>query len=175
LRRVGRLLADQMLPNCVWIPLHACLTPRGLSLSPGRRPAGVAMELRPVAVATDANLLAADKVDWMNYVETAPEIRLHHLSFAYDAQSLQRVLIRGVPLPPLPGTRFVEAECIATPAGFQWHPPVSALSVRTALGAEELELIILWVDGSFTRVPRSAWNAAARSTVRLMLAPEKYA
>ncbi len=176
LRRRGRLLTEGVFPSCAWQPLDAFLRPRlPEPFVPGRQPNGVAIELRPAAGSSEPNLLEVARDDWIAYVETAPEIRLRCLSFAVNEQASHRVLIRGVPLPALPGDRFVEAECIAVPAGFHWHPPVSAGSVRSALGLDDSELVILRKEGNCSRVPRSAWNAAARSTVRLMLTPERYA
>lgn len=176
LRRAGRLLTEERFPGCDWNPLQAFLRPRLPDpIAPGHQPEGVRLELRPVARISEPNLLEAESQDWLSYVETAPEIRLQCLAFALDEQDPGRVLIRGTPLPPLPGARFVEAESIATPAGLHWYPAISAPSVRTFLGAKESELMILRTDGCCVRVPRSAWNAAARATVRLMLAPEKYA
>lgn len=176
LRRADRLLCDEKLPSVSWKPLTKFLSARmPPTVAAGALPARMEIALRPDAAAGAPNLLEVARQEWLAYAETAPEIRLRCLVFAVDENNPERVLVRGVPLPPLPGSQFVEAECVAKPAGYHWHPPVAARTVRKTLGAEETDMVILRLDASWSRVPRSAWIAATRSAVRLMFSPERYA
>ncbi|MHA3773097.1 hypothetical protein ACXR0O_16315 [Verrucomicrobiota bacterium sgz303538] len=176
LRLVDRLLPEGALPGGSWTTLSEFLRVRLPSQSsPGATPRGVAIELRSATIPREPNIIEATRQDWLTYVETAPEFRLQRLVFAVDERNPESVLIRGVPLPPLPGAHFVEAERVAIPAGYQWWPAVTAGSIRRSLACGENELVILRLDGTCALIPRSAWMSAARSTIRLMLAPETYA
>ena len=176
LRRAERLLSDETLPPVSWRPLTTFLGARmPPTVAAGVLPTRIGISLRPDAAASAPNLLEVLRQDWIAYVETAPEIRLRRLVFAVSEDDPERVLIRGVPLPPLPGSQFVEAECVAKPAGYHWHPPVAAKTVRKTLAAEETDMVILRADASWSRIPRSAWIGATRSAVRLMFSPERYA
>lgn len=176
LRRMERRLSDERLPSVSWVSLAAFLGARlPTPIAAGMPPVKMAIELRPATTAGEPNLLEVARQDWIAYVETAPEIRLRRLVFAVNESDSERVLVRGFPLPPLPGCQFVEAELVAKPAGFHWYPPVVAKTVRMTLGADEAELVILRTDATWSRVPRSAWIAATRSAVRLLFSPERYA
>lgn len=170
LRRRGRVLPEGTLPAGKWLPLSDFLAARVPSpVLPGNAPLRVAVELRPGAVWREPNLVEVAARDWLAWVETAPQIRLARLSFAWDVKAPEHVLVRGTPLPPLPGTRFVEAEGVAVPAGSTWWPQVSAATLRTALGADKPDLAVLHADGTYLRVPRSAWIEATRAAVRSLL------
>lgn len=176
LRRMERRLSDERLPSVSWVSLAAFLGARlPVPIAAGMPPMKMAIELRPATAAGEPNLLEVARQEWIDYVETAPEIRLRRLVFAVNENDSERVLVRGLPLPPLPGEQFVEAELVAKPAGFHWYPPVAAKTVRKTLGADETELVILRADATWSRVPRSAWIAATRSAVRLLFSPERYA
>jgi hypothetical protein len=170
IRRDGRLLPEGMLLEGPWLPLREFLRPhRPTVLGGGELPEGVAVTLGPSVQPSEPTLLEAASADWVAWGETAPEIRLGRLVYAVDALHPGRALIRGAPLPPIAGQRFVEREQLAVPAGSAWQPALSAATVRASLGAGETELAILWPDGSFSRIPRSAWMAATRSNLRSTL------
>ena len=74
--------------------------------------------------AQDANVLLTEGSHWLNFGGSSAAIRLKPLTFAVS--SSPTVVIRGTPLPPLPGERFVEIGGIAVAAGYRWDPPVRA-------------------------------------------------
>ena len=76
----------------------------------------------------EANLLLTTLDTWTTYAETAPLVRLEPLAFAVNG--VGDVLVRGVPLPPLPGVRLVEEKGIAVPCGWTWEPAVDADVLR---------------------------------------------
>jgi len=110
------------------------------------------------------DLLVTNLAEWREFALNAAEIRLRHLRFAADATG--DVVVRGKPLPPLPGRQFVLHGNIAVQAGFAWEPAVSAevLSRRLGLGADVLAL--LWEDGTFSRIEAEQFVPATRSAVR---------
>lgn len=176
LRRAGRLLPERQLPDGAWVRLPDLLCAEMRTPSPaGRTPAGIAVELRPDCHPREPSLLEARTADWTAWVNTAPALRLERLVFACDLAHPGHVLVRGTPLPPLAGLRFVEEEGIAVSAGARWWPEVSPATLRTALRVEKSELALLHADGRWLRVPRSAWIAATRPAVRRLFTEASHA
>jgi hypothetical protein len=101
---------------------------------------------------------------WREFALGAPEIRLRQLRFAVDADG--NVIVRGKPLPPLPGRQFVLHGNIAVQAGFRWEPAVSAdvLSRRLNLSGDALALF--HDDGTFSQIEAEQFVPATRSAVR---------
>src|SRR5437899_10763259 len=89
-------------------------------------------EERPIA------LLITSLDDWREFALNAPEIRLRQLRFAVDEAG--NVVVRGKPLPPLPGHEFALDGKVAVQAGLTWELAVSAavLSRRLGLPADAL-------------------------------------
>ena len=111
---------------------------------------------------TDANVLETNWKTWFAYAISAPRIRLNPLGFALGYS----VLIRGNPLPPISGRRYFESHGIIVPTGLRFEPDVGPIVVGQVLGLDEDEFALFSDDGSFERVPRSAFVQASRSSVR---------
>src|SRR5262249_30330574 len=109
-------------------------------------------------------LLMTSPEDWREFALNAPEVRLRQLRFAVDG--VGNVVVRGNPLPPLPGRQLVLNGNIAVQAGFAWEPAVSAevLSRRLGLSAEALALF--HEDGTFSRIEDEQFVPATRNAVR---------
>jgi hypothetical protein len=90
-------------------------------------------------------------------------MRLRPLQFAASGN---QALIRGQPMPPLPGCRYVIHGGIAVPAGFHWDPPVSREVLRRRLNVGADALAVWHEDGTFTPVLLEQMIAATRSSVR---------
>ena len=114
--------------------------------------------------ARDANLLLTTIEAWTAYGERAPHVRLQQLAFA--ASDTGTVLVRGAPLPPLPGLRFVEDQGIAVPCGWTWSPAVDAEVVRGLLQLQTGDLALLHADGTWDRLRADDFVRATRSAVR---------
>ncbi len=177
IRRPGRILpelADGKLPGSgseEWRPLAEILVPSlPTSPFPGRAPVPVSIQLRPDTTVREVSFLEATTQDWLAFANEASEIRLRNLIWALDPVHPETVLIRGAPLPPVPGKRWVEDNGVVVPAGQRWWPAVSAETLRKALGVAATELALLGLDGRWSRMPRTAWLPGNRSTIRLVLA-----
>lgn len=112
----------------------------------------------------DANLLLTAIEAWFAFAERAAQIRLQQLAFA--ASDTGTVLVRGVPLPPLPGVRFVEDQGIAVPCGWTWSPAVDADVVRGLLQLQTGDLALLHADGTWDHLRADDFVRATRSAVR---------
>jgi len=101
---------------------------------------------------------------WRDYVLGAPQIRLNQWSFAVSDQG--EVLIRGLPLPPLPGESLVERAGVAIPAGYVLDPPLDPESVRKLMRVTPDDWLVFREDGEWELVPAAAFVQATRSAVR---------
>jgi len=164
--RWGETLPSGLLPKGPWIPLKQWLQPTvPATVLPGRISERASLRIVRSSTEQAANLLLVEFQKWREYAATAPQARLSRLSFA--ASDDGHVLIRGEPLPPLPGTRYIEAEGVARPLGWEWSPAVDAAVIRAAFGLADRELALLASDGSYEVVGADDFVRATRSAVRL--------
>lgn len=165
LRPVGALLAAERLPATEWRPLRTwwsvVLPPARLPAEPPRS----GLTLVPSHAARVANAAVLPLAPWLDWMLTAPELRLARLRFA--ATPGGRCLVLGAPPPSLPCSACVEENGVVVPAGLAWQPAVSTKTLRRVLGAAE-DAVIFWdaagvhVLGAELFVPAS--RGAARAT-----------
>jgi hypothetical protein len=164
--RWGDTLPSQRLPNGPWIPLKDWLQPAApVTVWPARIDKRTSLQMVRSADEQSANVLLVNFQLWKEYAAAAPQIRLRQLTFAVsdDGQSL----IRGEPIPPLPGTRYIETDGIARPLGWAWSPMVDASVLRAALQLDDRELALLTSDGTYEVFRADDFVRATRSAVRL--------
>jgi hypothetical protein len=125
-------------------------------------PVGIAFERGGAAVEPD--LLATAFSAWAQWAVMAPQRRLDVLEFA--ASSDGRALVRGRPLPPIPGQPLVIHRGVAVLAGWTWRPRVDPETLRESLGLIDDEIALLWPDGAWERVPHHRFVPASRQAVR---------
>jgi hypothetical protein len=162
----GKLVPLGRLPEGTWTPLAEWLElalPAAIAAPPPRIPPQP-LRLVPTGQMREPALLETSLAEWCRYVETAPQWRIDCWTFAATADG--QVIVRGLPLPPLPGLQWVVEEGVALPAGYEWSPPVDALTLQQALGLAAGELALLRPDGSWDRVAADDWTRASRSAAR---------
>ncbi|MGA2258797.1 MAG: hypothetical protein ABSG53_29370 [Thermoguttaceae bacterium] len=174
LQPVASQLPKDRLPSGPWVPL-----PKWLAL--GLPPAGLAgrsnkrtpMVLVRSAHSETTSVLLTTIDRWEAYAVQAPQLRLDcwHFAVADDG----RVVVRGAPLPPLPGQRWVDREGIAVPAGWRWSPPVDAAIVRAAFGLEPSDFVLWQTDGTWQRIRAADFVPASRAAVRASAEGFRYA
>jgi len=171
LRQEGKRLTSGLLPTLAWRPITeaspVALPRPGFAGTP-LRPAG--LELVRSGEPRTPNLLLVTKEEWSRYVETAPLVRLASWKFAADGAG--RILVRGLPLPPLPGERFVEEDGIALPAGWTFALPLSAGVVRDVLGIPRGDIALFASEGTWEHVAERDFVPASRAAVRAGAADE---
>ena len=111
----------------------------------------------------EPSLLEASLDGLAAYAQAAPQWRLER--WAFVATDDGRVLVRGLPLPPLSGNRFVESDGVCVTAGCAWSPAVEPAIVRQLLQLEEGEIAIFWEVGSFDRIAAGDWVRVSRSAL----------
>lgn len=181
LRPVGRLVPEGHLPEGPWRPLAAWLQvelPPAAPATPVARWASFRSEMEAVPLrlvrtgeVREPALLEVSLSILAEYIETAPQWRIQRWQLALSRDGAARTpyaLVRGQPLPPLPGQLWVEAEGICVPAGYAWQPAVNAAVVRQLLGLEPQQLALLDPAGTHEIVMPDHWVCASRSAVRQM-------
>jgi len=166
LLRVGMLVPHGRPPAGPWRPIVQWL---GVELpttdSPPPPPPPAPLALVRSTVERAPTWLLTDLETWTAYAATAPQVRLACWSVAADPAG--RVEVRGTPLPPLPGARFVETDGIAVPLGYAWSPGVPAALLRQAFRLEHGDALLWTADGTRRRIAAGDWVRATRSAVRL--------
>lgn len=159
------------LPAGDWKPLAEWLTVElPVAALAGNHPSRVAIRLVRSPVEQTPNVLLAAPGDWLQCGVTAPQVRLAQWSFAVESGAkVARVVIRGAPRPPIPGTAFVERRGIAVPAGFTWDPPLDVAVLEQSLSLSSGDLALLHCDGTYDRIPAESFVRATRGAIRLSL------
>ena len=154
------------LPDGRWTPISAWL---GVELWPaclaGKVEGRVPLRLVRSGAARDSNVLWTTTSAWGRWAVTAPQVRLDRLGFAVS--DCGDVVVRGTPLPPIPGRPFVESAGVAVEAGWEWSPRLEADVLAEALGLASGDLALVQHDGSWEHLPAEAFVQATRSAVRL--------
>jgi hypothetical protein len=137
--------------------------------SPAIRPFGAETNnLEPLtlvrsSIEQEPELLLTTIDEFKGFAKTAAQVRLDRLQFAANADG--SVLVRGLPLPPLPGARFALHGVVAVPAGYSWQPAVSAEVLASRFGISGDTLILWYEDGTFTRLHSEQFVPASRSAL----------
>jgi hypothetical protein len=165
LQPVASRLPASWLPGGAWVPLKQWLV-LGLPTASlaGQLDGQVSMTLVPSAHPETASVLLTTMDRWGAYSAEAPQLRLDCWKFAVADDG--RVIVRGEPLPPLPGQRCVESEGIAVPAGWQWSPPLEGAIVRAVFRLEPGDFALWNTDGTWQRIRAADFMPASRSAVR---------
>lgn len=165
LRRVDQRVPSGRFPALAWQPLAAWLQVEApIAALPALEPRPVPLQLIRSTDEREPELLLTELAAFQSFVTQAAQVRLGRLHFAATADG--RVLVRGKPLPPLSGSRFVLHCGVAVPAGFSWSPTVSpeVLARRFAVSGDAL---LLWNENNtLTRLHGEQFMPVSRSAVR---------
>jgi hypothetical protein len=162
-------IPSERLPSLRWEPLAGWMrvqTP--VASSPAWPPAPAGLRLVRTGDEQAPDLLQTSLTAWADFVEQAAFIRLQPLRFAADERG--QVLVRGTPLPPLSGQRFVVQGDVAVPAGFTWAPAVSRQVLQRRLGLVPGQLALWYPDGRYCLLHAELLIPATRSSVRATVA-----
>jgi hypothetical protein len=176
LRNLESRIPSETLPALNWQPVNTWLRvemPTASSPLPSppmeereiaESPSPVPIRIVRSAEECPIALLMTSLAEWREFALNAPEIRLRRLRFAVDGAG--NVVVRGKPLPPLPGRQFVLNDNIAVQAGFAWEPAASADVLSRRLGLSADALAVFHEDGTFSRIEDEQFVPATRSAVR---------
>ena len=165
LRRIEQRIPSTKLPDVPWQPLSAWLRVEvPVAALPAHEPAPISLRLVRSADERDPELLMTRLTEFDQVARQAAQVRLDRLQFA--AATDGRALVRGSPLPPLPGQRWVLHRGVAVPAGFVWQPAVNAEVLARCFGVSGDALVLWDADGTITRLCAEQFVPATRSAVR---------
>jgi hypothetical protein len=170
----GALVPQGYLPSGKWLALEHWLPVTAPAVSSSHVDPLVPVALRLVrdSALRQPNLLLTALTAWVDYATSAPQLRLQRWSFAANQQG--EALVRGVPLPPLPGRQLVETEHVAVEAGWTWSPAVEATLLRRKMQVSAGDLLLLQPgpndEAAIEVVPAASFVKATRSAVRLTAA-----
>lgn len=163
--RVDARVPRGYLPEGAWCPLQdALVVELPTAALPGTLSEPARFRLCPVTEFREPNILLVSVTCWREYGSVAPRVRLKRWWFAVSAEG--NVLVRGTPLPPLPGTRFVESCGIAVPAGHTWTPTVQAEILAGKFGVSENDLLLWMSDDRCELIRAEQFVRATRSAIR---------
>ncbi len=153
------------LPSGNWRPLAELV---GIELPPhaelAQPRATQPVRLVRSAIEREPTWLQTSLAIWTAYAVTAPQIRLSKWTFV--ASESGRVIIRGLPLPPLPGIHFVDQGGIAVPAGWTWEPHLPTDVLRETFALAPNDSVAWTADNGCERIAEDDWVQATRSAVR---------
>jgi hypothetical protein len=165
LRRIDQRVPSGRFPTLQWQPLAAWLQVElPVAALPALEPRPVSLRLIRSTDEREPELLLTDIKAFQEFASQVAQVRLERLQFAAAADG--RVIVRGKPLPPLPGCRFVIHGGVAVPAGYCWEPAISpeVLARRFAVSGAAL---VLWNEvGTITRLHGEQFMPVSRSAVR---------
>lgn len=169
LTRVGCLVPCSRMPSGAWQPLkHWLRVELPASAEPSPDAPAATLRLIRSTEEREAGWLQTTLEAWTTYAVAAPQVRLQRWLFVVDGRGV--VVVRGSPLPTLPGLRLVDHGGIAVPAGWIWTPRLPADVVRDAFGLGAGETLLWTADGACRRIAPDDWVQATRSAVRLTAA-----
>lgn len=165
LRPVGCRIPSGVLPAIRWAPLARWLQVEAPAAGlPANDPEPVPLRLARSTAGPEPDLLLTRFDEWRDFVAGAAQVRLDRLRFAADP--VGAVLVRGRPLPPLPGRRFVVHGCVAVPAGYDWRPAVGEDVLARCFRVTGAGLVVWHPDDTISRLHGEDFIPATRSAVR---------
>ena len=165
LRRIEERIPSHRFPAVQWQRLDAWLqVEMPIAAVPAELPRPIPLRLVRSTDEKDPELLLARLDDLARFAATAARVRLEPLQFAANGNG--DALVRGRPLPPVPGKRFVIHDAVAVPAGFSWEPAVSSEVLARRFGVSGDALILWNEDGTITRLHSEQFVALSRSAIR---------
>jgi hypothetical protein len=162
----GGLTPVGKLKQLNWAPVAEYITVKlPVSALPGKVNLQHAIKLAPSGRLQQGNALLTDLVTWKAYAEVAPLVRLQQTRFAVSEKN--KVLVIGTPLPALPGKEYVLQDTLLLPCGFEFDPPAISELVIVRLDPSKEALLLFNTDGTWEKVPKTAFVPSTRSAIRL--------
>lgn len=172
LRPEGKRLPSGRLPNGPWTAIGKwAVVDLPIATLAARATSRIPYRLERVATSQEPSLIVTTLNIWEAYGAIAPELRLDRLIFAVSSD--ERVIVRGVPLPPIGGERYYEQSGLAIPCGWGWPSWLTAEVVRDALEIETADLALISPSGAWQVIQRDQFVRATRSAIRLSAQAER--
>jgi hypothetical protein len=163
--RIDSNVPQGYLPQGPWSRLTSWLSLElPTAALPSRLQGRAALRLVPSQVVRDPNLLLTSLATWTDYGSQAPQVRLDRWHFAVSARG--EVVVRGLPLPPLPGMRLIEDHGVAVPCGRHWAPAIDAEVLGPFFGLSRNDVLLWTANDRRERIASDQFVRATRSAIR---------
>ncbi len=175
---IGQLVPTCRLPDAEFMSAGDFFQPvLPTAKMPRRTVDRMALSLSRCADEHPAELWRGSAVVFRAWVETAPEIRLRALRYAVSAATEAEVLVRGNPLPPLPGCSYWLSGQVALPLGWHWSPRIDSAAMNEVIlqsvNDASASTLVVWNHsnddlsvGHLEVTARTSFVPATRSSVR---------
>lgn len=160
----GRAVPRGYLPQAEWLPLADWMEVDLDVPAYGATPSQVPVRTVRSRHVEEATVLLARFADWHSYAASAPQVRLDRLAFAVSDSGW--TAIRGRPLPPIRGVRFVEHSGVGIQAGWRWQPAVAAEVLASAMRIARGDVALIHADGRWDHLSECDFVQASRAAVR---------
>lgn len=148
-----------------WQSLTEFLTvPPPSPLLPGRTPGKLEINLSRSSREVEPAALLADLSALLPWAESASRLRLARLTFASTNDS--RVLVRGTPLPPVPGSAHYVQGRLALPCGWELTPPLLPAWVEESLALPAGAIALLLPDGGIEMLGQESFTQLSLAALR---------
>ncbi len=171
----GRLIPWQgtlpvgRVPAGPWQPLQEFLTVESLPpLLPGRHRDKPGIPLERSSHEVPPGALLCRLTDLAAWAERASRLRLARLKFAASQDG--RILVTGLPLPPLAGISCYFEKCLILPCGWQFAPPVLPAWVEQALALPPGGLALIHPQGRMEVIGQEGLTPLTLSALRRTMA-----
>ena len=164
----ARLPSGRLPQDLEWVPVCELVIPRKEAADFPRDEfyGRVPLRITRGGLAAEVNLLRVSRESWLDYVETAPQIRLERLSFAACDVD---VLVRGWPLPSIPGEGWVLRDRVELRVGYQTVPLIESAILQRVIGLTAMEIALISPLGVVERITEEQFIPASRASVRLSM------
>jgi hypothetical protein len=170
LRPIDQRIPIGGFPPVQWQSLNSWLQVEMPSAAiPAEPPRPVSLRLIRSIDEREPELLLTRVDELIGFASMAAQVRLERLQFAANGNG--EVLVRGRPLPPVPGRRFVLHGSVAVPAGFSWEPKVSADVLMRRFAVSSDALVVWNEDNTITRLHSEQFVSLSRSALRTTQQP----
>lgn len=161
----GRRLPVGVMPEGPWVPLGDWITVSGFPvLLPGLNPARMEISLARAAVEAPAEAWLGPLETLLAWAEGASRLRMERLKFAAAADG--RVLVRGTPLPPVPGSVWYFRGALGFPCGLEPAPPLLPEWIESSLGLSRGSTALWSGEGGFEVIPGESWVPLSLAALR---------
>lgn len=153
------------LPQMEWQPIASFMTVElPTAALPGNIEKQIPVKLIRTEEPKDTPFMLMSWENWRNYALQASNIRLQTLSFAVSVK--QDVIVKGLPLPPMPGLLFWQNQQILLPAGWNFEHTILAeiFSINYLNGKEEW--LLIRSEQEWERIKKKNFINASRSAIR---------
>ena len=137
---------------------------REASSLPGQDVERIGLKLTRIHTAKPVNLIEVELDTLIDWVSRTADVRMGRLRFACSENG--HVLVHGLPVPSLKGSRFCEAGDVALPVDFALEPAVPAAVVHQLSDAPAGALVLVR-DDSLQVIERSNFVPLTRAAVRM--------